>query len=542
MFISGECKGGECKIAKIGPTEEELHRSFGVNCRSVQELSLLFAVSRTLEESLDLSDIVKPVLARLRDMMGLERGTIAIIDQDDDAILLSEAIGLPHTVRAQDYFQLIRPQLMSAVKKGEPVVVPSLADSFMENASEEVTVSGLLGMKERTGLIVVPLKSEQTVIGTLSVEREHNAKFGWEADLRILTMVASILAQAARLRQEAADQITALRSENSRLQESIGFDYRPSDMIGSANSMRAVYQNIEQVATSVTTVLIRGESGTGKELVAKALHDRSDRSERNFIKFNCAALPDSIIESELFGHEKGAFTGALAMRKGRFELADGGTIFLDEIGDVSPSVQVKLLRVLQEKEFERVGGQQTMKVNVRVIAATSRNLEQMIADGTFREDLYYRLNVFPIYMPALRDRKGDILLLADHFIEKFAAIQKVKASRVSSAAIDLLFNYFWPGNVRELENCMERAVLLSKGKSILAHHLPPTLQMKSSVESSETATLADAIAALERELITDTLKDTKSNMAEAARRLGLTERKMGLRVKKYGIDLERFRR
>jgi Nif-specific regulatory protein len=390
------------------------------------------------------------------------------------------------------------------------------------------------------------MRSDDRIIGTLSVERIHNPKLGWEADLRILGMIASIIAQAARIRKDAAHQIAALRNENQRLQEEKAQDklleIKPSYMIGSASSMRSVYYNIEQVASSATTVLIRGESGTGKELVARALHEKSNRAKRNFIKFNCAALPDSIIESELFGHEKGAFTGALAMRKGRFELADGGTIFLDEIGDVSPAVQVKLLRALQEKEFERVGSQETKRVDVRVIAATSRDLEAMIAEGTFREDLYYRLNVFPIYMPPLRERKCDILLLADHFTEKNAKKMGIKPARISSAAIDALVSYHWPGNVRELENCMERAVLLSKGKSIKAHHLPPTLQKKSAAESRESATLADSIEALERELITDALKETKSNMAEAARRLGLTERKMGLRVKKYGIELERFKR
>lgn len=540
MSLIGACKGGECRIAKEGPTLEELDRSFGVHCRSVQELSLLFAVSRTLEKSLDLTDIVKPLLARLRDMMGMERGTIAIMDRGENEILLSEAIGLPHQVGAQDYFELIKPQLLRAAEKAQPVVVPQLSDWFLEQGAEDRLIQAM-GLKLETGLVVVPMKSEERIIGTLSVERLHNPRLGWEPDLRILGMITSIIAQAARLRQDAADQIAALRQENTRLQEEMSHDLRPDDMIGSASSMKSVYYNIEQVASSATTVLIRGESGTGKELVAKALHEKSDRSKRNFIKFNCAALPDSIIESELFGHEKGAFTGALAMRKGRFELADGGTIFLDEIGDVSPTVQVKLLRVLQEKEFERVGSQETMRVNVRVLAATSRNLEEMIADGSFREDLYYRLNVFPIYMPPLRDRKCDILLLADHFAEKNAGVLGVRAGRISSAAIDLLVSYHWPGNVRELENCMERAVLLSKGRSIKAHHLPPTLQKKTRAESRETATLADAMDALERELITDALKETKSNMAEASRRLGLTERKMGLRVKKYEIDLERFK-
>lgn len=527
-------------MAVEGPSLDDLGRNFGVNCRSVQELSLLFAVSRTLEKSLDLTDIVKPLLARLRDMMGMERGTIAIMDRDAGEILLSEAIGVPHSISAQDYFEFIKPQLMRAAEKAQPVVVPHLSVSLDEQGASAAFIQDL-GLKPETGLVVVPMKSEERVIGTLSVERQYNPRLGWEADLRILGMITSIIAQAARLRQDAAEQISALREENTRLQEEMAQDLRPDDMIGSASSMKSVYYNIEQVASSATTVMIRGESGTGKELVAKALHEKSDRAKRNFIKFNCAALPDSIIESELFGHEKGAFTGALAMRKGRFELADGGTIFLDEIGDVSPTVQVKLLRALQEKEFERVGSQETLRVNVRVIAATSRNLEDMIADGTFREDLYYRLNVFPIYMPPLRDRKCDILLLANHFIEKNALAMGVRPGRISSAAIDMLVSYHWPGNVRELENSMERAVLLSKGSSIKAHHLPPTLQTKSAAESKETATLADAIDALERELITDTLKDTRSNMAEAARRLGLTERKMGLRVKKYEIDLERFK-
>jgi Nif-specific regulatory protein len=408
-------------MASEGPTIEVLDSRLGGTCRSVQELSLLFAVSRTLEKSFDLTDLVKPVLARLRDMMGMERGMIAIMDREEGGILLSEAIGLPKTVAAHEYFDLMQPQLMRSVDKGESVIVPNLHDWLLEQAASDDLIEAL-GLKSRTGLIVVPMKSDDRIIGTLSVERVHNPRLGWEADLRILVMIASIVAQAARIRQEAAHAIETLRNENQRLQEEMAQDnlqqIKPAYMIGSASSMRSVYYNIEQVATSVTTVLIRGESGTGKELVAKALHEKSERANRNFIKFNCAALPDSIIESELFGHEKGAFTGALAMRKGRFELADGGTIFLDEIGDVSPAVQVKLLRALQEREFERVGSQETKRVDVRVLAATSRDLESMIADGSFREDLYYRLNVFPIYMPPLRERKCDILLLSNHFILK----------------------------------------------------------------------------------------------------------------------------
>ena len=305
--------------------------------------------------------------------------------------------------------------------------------------------------------------------------------------------------------------------------------------------MRSLFLHIEQVASSNTTVLIRGESGVGKELVARALHEQSQRKQKTFVKFNCAALPESIIESELFGHERGAFTGAIAMRKGRFEMADHGTIFLDEIGDVSPATQVKLLRVLQEKEFERVGGATPIKCDVRIITATSRNLEEMIEQGKFRSDLYYRLNVFPIYVPPLRERKADLLLLADHFVEKFSAVNGKKVRRITTAAIDLLVSYHWPGNVRELENCMERAVLLCLGASIEAHHLPPTLQKKDPSEVGPSGTLDAAVSALEYEMIVAELKTCDGNMAKAARNLGLTERQMGLRVKLYNIDFKRFR-
>lgn len=527
-------------MARQGPSLEMLNRLTGVPCRSVQELSLLFAVSQTLEKSFDLTDIVRPVLRRLQDLMGMERGTITVLNRDTGAFILTEAMGLPRSMSPGQYLDLIRPQLERTVAKREPVIVPNFADWIREQTGSDERVLQLEVLEE-TGLIVVPLKFDDKAIGTLSIERERSVGRGWEPDLRLLTMIASLIAQAARVRQDAAEQILSLRAENDRLQEEIAQQFRPSNMIGTANSMRTVYYHIEQVASSLTSVLIRGESGTGKELVAKALHDKSSRVRKPFVKFNCAALPESIIESELFGHEKGAFTGALTMRQGRFEVANGGTIFLDEIGDIAPSTQVKLLRVLQEKEFERVGSHETRKVDVRVIAATSRNLEDMMGTGAFREDLFYRLNVFPIYVPPLRERKCDILLLSDHFIERYAARLGVPPMRISSAAIDLLMSYHWPGNVRELENCIERAVLLAKGQSIKAHHLPPSLQTKTLSERQDVSTLADAVDALEREMIVDALKETGSNMAEAARRLGLTERKMGLRVKKYDIDLRRFK-
>jgi Nif-specific regulatory protein len=305
--------------------------------------------------------------------------------------------------------------------------------------------------------------------------------------------------------------------------------------------MQAVYDLIAQVSKSDATVLIRGESGVGKELVAHAIHYNSLRAPRPFIKVNCAALPETIIESELFGHERGAFTGAIAQRKGRFELAAGGTIFLDEIGDLSPTTQVKLLRVLQEKEFERVGGTSTIRADVRIITATNRNLEELVAEETFRQDLYYRLNVFPIHVPPLRERKTDILLLADHFIGKYSKASLKDVKRISTPAIDMLMSYHWPGNVRELENCIERAVLLTGEEVLHGHHLPPTLQTAEASGTSHSGTLQEALDNLERNLILDALKSSRGNKAKAARALGISERLMGIRVEKHDLDSKRFR-
>jgi len=306
--------------------------------------------------------------------------------------------------------------------------------------------------------------------------------------------------------------------------------------------MRQVCDQVEQVARSNATVLLRGESGTGKEMIAHAIHYNSLRSKRPFIKVNCAALPDSLIEAELFGHEKGAFTGADRMKKGRFELADGGTLFLDEIGDLPPQTQIKLLRVLQEREFERLGGTETLSTNIRLITATNRSLEELIAEGTFREDLFYRLNVFTIFLPPLRDRKSDILLLAEHFLEKYEGEHNKRIRRISTPAIDMLTAYHFPGNVRELENAIERAVIVCDSNVIHGRHLPPTLQTAEVSGTETNVTLASAVAAFESDMIQDALKSSGGNIAKAAKMLDSTERILGYKIKKYGIDTIRFRR
>jgi Nif-specific regulatory protein len=303
-----------------------------------------------------------------------------------------------------------------------------------------------------------------------------------------------------------------------------------------------VFSHIFQVADSNATVLIHGETGTGKELVARAIHRNSPRAAEAFVEVNCAAMPDTLIESELFGHEKGAFTGAHQRRSGRFEEANGGTIFLDEVGELSALAQAKLLRVLQERQFQPLGTSRMVKVNVRIIVATNRNLEKDSSSGKFRPDLYYRLNVFPIYMPPLRERGSDIILLADFFVEKYASQLKRTLKRISTPAIDLLLAYHWPGNVRELENCIERATLLAGGDTIESVHLPPSLQMKViASHSKKQGTLASLISTYERSLIVDALKDAGGNQSRAARRMGTTKRIIQYKVEKYGIDVERFK-
>jgi Nif-specific regulatory protein len=332
-----------------------------------------------------------------------------------------------------------------------------------------------------------------------------------------------------------------LLSENNELRQELKERYEFRNIIGNSREMRRVYEEVAQVAGTPTTVMIRGESGTGKELVAHAIHYNSPRAAKAFVKVNCGALPESLIESELFGYEPGAFTDARAQKKGRFELADGGTIFLDEVGELSLSTQVKLLRVLQEKEFERLGGIQPIKVDVRVVTATNRDLEQAMRTGGFREDLYYRLNVFSIFMPALRDRKTDIPLLADHFVEKYATSLGKAVRRISTPAIDMLMSYHWPGNVRELENCIERAVLVAAGGVIHGHDLTATLQTAQGSGTLPAASLDAAVGEYEKDLILDALKTARGNQTEAARILRSTPRVIGYKLKKYGIEPGHYR-
>ena len=373
----------------------------------------------------------------------------------------------------------------------------------------------------------------------MSVDRLHR-DLDLDHDLRLLTIIASIIAQTVNNILLIDREKERLQNENLKLKGQLQERYQMGNIIGTSGRMRQVFEMIDRVAKSNATILIRGESGTGKELVASAVHYNSLRADKPFIKVNVAALPETLVESELFGHERGAFTGALQRKQGRFELAQGGTIFLDEIGDLSPNVQLKLLRVIQEREFTRLGGTSTLKADVRLLAATHRDLEQALAKAAFREDLYYRLNVFPIYLPPLRERMADIPLLAEHFLSKYSGEHQKPVQRLSAPALDLLMQYPWPGNVRELENIIERAVLVCDEDTILSVHLPPSLQRQEPGASASSG-LASQVEKLEKELITEALRQTRGNQSKAAQLLDTSLRILGYKIKQYSIETRSFR-
>ncbi|MBI5094703.1 MAG: nif-specific transcriptional activator NifA [Candidatus Hydrogenedentes bacterium] len=504
----------------------------------VTELSLLFAISQALDRSMDLRDEVGDVLKSIATHTGMDRGTLTLLDRQSGELYIEAAHGLSASQRERGRYRAGEGVTGRVVQTGRPMVIPHISDEplFLDRTGARKHLK-----KEEISFICVPIKLGNEVIGALSVDRLFSDSVSLDEDVRLLSIIASMIAQAVRLRQEAQEERRRLLEENTRLQAELKDRFRPANIIGNAHTMQVVYDLIAQVAKSDTTVLIRGESGVGKELVAHAIHYNSQRANKPFIRVNCAALPETVIESELFGHEKGAFTGAVTQRQGRFELAHGGTIFLDEIGDLSPTTQIRLLRVLQEREFERVGSSETIRTDVRVLTATNRDLEELIKQERFRQDLYYRLNVFPVHVPPLRERRTDILLLANFFVEKYSKANHKNVRRISTPAIDMLTSYHWPGNVRELENCIERAVILSNDDVVHGHHLPPTLQTAEASGTVIKETLDATLDNVEREMIVEALKNARGNKAKAAAALGLTDRIMGLRVQKHNIDYRRFR-
>ena len=506
--------------------------------RKVQELTVLYEISQLLVSTPEPKMALNPVLNILHSKMGMQRGTITLLDPESQELNIEAAHGLTDQERQRGHYEIGEGVTGKVVETGEPVIVPHVGKEPL--FLDRTRARGDIG-KENISFICVPIRIGSFTYGALSADRLFSEEISFEEDVRLLTIIASNVAQAIRISRMMAEEKNRLHHENVTLRKQLKERYSFYNIVGRSNKMREVFEMIDQVSASDATVLIRGESGTGKELVANAIHYNSLRAEGPSIKVNCAALPETLIESELFGHEKGAFTGALDRRIGKFERAHGGTLFLDEIGTLNLTAQAKLLRVLQEKEIERVGGADTIKVDVRIIAATNKPLEKALEERTFREDLYYRLNIFPIYLPPLRERKTDILLLADFFLEKYSSKYKKDVRRISTPAIDMLMRYHWPGNVRELENCTERAVLLCSDHVLHSYHLPPTLQTAEASNTIPSGSLASALATVERDLIVDGLKANQGNMAAAARLLDTSERILGIRVKKYRIQPRQYR-
>lgn len=503
-----------------------------------RKLVTFLETGELLAGTLELKEAMSRILAILGRHHGMMRGSVMLIDQDTRELRIVASHGLDESRARRIRYQLGEGVSGRVAQTGKPVVVPQISQEpmFLDRMNARKKP-----LKKEVTFICVPVMVNRKPVGVLGVDLDYKPDRDYERATKFLSIIATMIAQAIKVDHLIESDKQRLLDENIHLKQELRERYDFSHIIGNSGPLRQVYEQVTQVARTNTTVVLRGESGVGKELIAHAIHYNSLRANKPFIKVSCAALPETLIESELFGYEKGAFTGAQGRKKGRFELAAGGSLFLDEIGDLNVSTQIKLLRVLQEREFERLGGTETIKVNVRLIAATNKNMEEAIANGEFREDLYYRLNVFTIFMPPLRERKSDVLLLADHFLEKYAREHGKSIKRISTPAIDMLASYHWPGNVRELENIIERAVLVCETNVIHGHHLPPTLQ---TAEGSGTVTqlsLENTVGAFERDIIMDALKTTRGNRKRAAKLLNTSERVIGYKVRIYEIDCNRFR-
>lgn len=532
------------------------------------EFGALVEISDLLSGNLDENERLIEVSKTLERRLNMRRVTLLLMAADEGALVV-EGSSLEHENTLEyssDSTEYRRGEgiIGRVLETQNAVIVPRIADE--PNFKSRIYDRGDTEAAN-FGFICVPIIAGGKTVGALAADiplSETNCKVGSGGcrsiegsgiggseclygkdncrlqDIRYFMIVVSgIIAHDVQIRRKSNVRNRALVKENIRLHSLYG-DIQINNIVGTSDAIRDVFAKISQIAPADTTALIRGESGTGKELVASAIHYSSGRKDQPFIKVNCAALSESLLESELFGHEKGAFTGAVQPRVGRVTEAEGGTLFLDEIGDFSPTIQVKLLRLLQEREYSVVGSNNVKKANVRFVCATNRDLETAVEEGSFRQDLYYRINVFPIHLPPLRSRRSDILPLANHFVEKYSKQMNKVVRRISSSAIDLLVNYYWPGNVRELENCIQHGILVCSGDALQGSDLPPTLIMPENSTRDTETNLKKRIEVLELDMITDALKRTKGNVAGAARELGITARMVRYKMQKFNIDLNRL--
>jgi Nif-specific regulatory protein len=500
-----------------------------------RELEALYEVSKVLSRSLNLRTTLQGVLETLHRLGGLERGMVALVEPDSGEMLVRGLYTSDQSAVDSVRYRPGEGVVGAILEAGKMVVVECIADEprFLSRTGLYEPHLPFVGVPIRVG--------DSKPVGVLAAQPADHVDGLLEERAHFMEMVANLIAQSVRLSWEVERERRDLKDERDQLRRTVRGNFGFDNMVGHTTAMRRVFEMVRQVAKWNTTVLVRGESGTGKELIAQAIHYNSPRANGAFVKLNCAALPDNLLESELFGHEKGAFTGAAAQRKGRFEQAHGGTIFLDEIGEISPTFQAKLLRVLQEGEFERVGSNQTIKVDVRVIAATNRDLESAVEKGEFREDLYYRLNVMPIQVPALRERAEDIPALAQFLVQKISRAQGRELS-ISESAVRLLMRHDWPGNVRELENSLERAAIMSEDGTIdrdvisltgLEEQLPLSRPGNQAVD-------LDSPDMDERERVIAALEQSGWVQAKAARLLDMTPRQIAYRIQTLNIKVKQF--
>jgi Nif-specific regulatory protein len=473
--------------------------------RMVRDLNVLVRISKAVNSVRGLEALEKQVLESIFEIAPADRGAILLCDRGlEDCTVF----GWDRRSGPNPTVQVSRTIVSQVLEERVAMLCNDLpaAEAFSETES---VVS-----RQIRSVLAVPLEVFDRILGVIYLDAsDPNVRFD-EDHLQLLTAIGSIAAFAL----DNARRMEWLEEENHRLQAEMNVEH---NMVGESPRMQEVYQFISRVAKMESTVLIYGESGTGKELVARAIHRNSSRAKQPCVAINCAALADTLLESELFGHEKGAFTGAIVQKKGKLEVAEGGTVFLDEIGELAPLLQAKLLRVLQEREFERVGGTRTIKLDVRLITATNRDLEEEVRKGRFREDLYYRLNVVSLRMPSLRERRSDISLLASYFVAKYAKRANRTVLGISPQARACLLNYDWPGNVRELENAMERAVVLGSSELILPEDLPESVLEKAAPVGSEANAFHDAVREAKKQLIVNAVEQASGNLTEAARLLGL---------------------
>ncbi len=514
------------------------------------ELLALYRITELIGTAVDLESTLSRILGVLNDTMKMERSTLLFYDKVNQKLMIKASCGLSEEEKMRGVYRPDEGVCGQIFQTRSPFVVPDINSEplFLNRTGARSKVR-----KSKISFLGVPVMVKGNPEGVLTVDRLFADDVSFEEDIRFLTVLATLIAQFVTLHREIEKKEAKLIEENESLKAKLHHVHRGHFIIGHSKPMQEVFSMIDKISSSTVTTLLLGESGTGKELVAKAIHDGGRRKDNPFIKVNCAALPETLLESELFGHERGAFTGAHASRPGRFELADQGTIFLDEIGEMPLALQSKMLRVLQEKQFERIGGSKTFTVDVRIVAATNVSLEQAVANGEFRADLYYRLNVVPIVLPPLRDRKEDIPLLFSHFLSQ-SNERNGRTIKISSELLDFLIGYSWPGNVREMQNLVERMVILAEGDRLGLNDLPPSLfrveklkpekaaEVAGKEEKSQPPFTRKSLQDMERIEIEAALRRNGWVQVRAARDLGLTERQIGYRIKKYGLNrYESFR-